>query len=76
MRFEFVIYFRFMTVEELRQEYIFLPDQVKECYLVYLLRLEEEPEGEDGEEEKYKDEIDDEEKVQMTKSIMIFTPTC
>lgn len=31
---------RFATVEALRQEYLFVPDNLKECYLVHLLKVQ------------------------------------
>jgi len=30
--------FRFDTVEKLKQQYVFVPEKVKDCYLIYLLR--------------------------------------
>lgn len=69
------------TVDTLEQKYIFIPEKVKNCYLVYLIRCEEEN---DQKMEREEEELrlvgyttsSELRKNRIKSSIIIFTPTC
>lgn len=62
---------RYSVVSTLSQFYIFIPSIVKDCYLTYLLRLEEEEkEKKEGEED-----IDDK-PVNTISTVIVFASTC